>query len=93
MLHQQMVVCLRKQVLHKLTDIEVIGDEVVDLLDLAIPYLLPDVFIALSAFYRLSPYLGGQGKSLWCLFIPMAATLQEVGLGGVGEGRGGGGRY
>ena len=47
MLHKQVVVSLCQQVLHKLTNIEIVGNEVVDFCNLAILNLCLDVSITL----------------------------------------------
>ena len=47
MLHKQVVIRLSQQVLHKLADIEIVGDEVVNLCNLAILDFRLDTFVAL----------------------------------------------
>ena len=83
MLYQQMVVCLLQYIVSKLTDVEIICDEVVNLCDLTLLNLLTDAVVALKSLYRLTPYLCRQIPRLRRALVPTAATFQQVGFRGV----------
>ena len=74
---------MRKIVVGKLSDVKIVGDEIVDSGNLTIFYLRLDAAVSLQSLDGLSPNLSRQCQSVRCTLVPIAATLQEIGLRGI----------
>ena len=55
MKNKQMVVSLTQQIINKRTDVQIVSNEIIDMGNLSIPYLIQYGFTALQTFYRFTP--------------------------------------
>ena len=73
-----MVVGLVEKVFHKLTDVEIVGDKVVDVAYLPTSYLAKYALASLQSLNCLSPYLCVKGKVLGGLRVPSLTTFEQI---------------
>ena len=78
MQHKGMVVGLVKKVFHKFTDVEIVGDKVVDVAYLPTSYLAKYALASLQSLYSLSPYLSGKGKGIRSFRVPSLTTFEQI---------------
>ena len=83
MLHEEVVVGMQQVVVNKLSDIEVICNEIIDGGYFAAFYLSFDVGIPLTTLHRLTPYLGRQSVFLGSALVPARAAFQKIRLRGI----------
>ena len=83
MFHQEMVGSMKEQVVSKLANVEIVSDEVIDFMYLALRNLTDQLFASLQSLYGFSPYLGRQIKWFGRALVPVASTYQELRLAGI----------